>query len=39
MPLALVRRMTLVSFAWSELTFVERPECEHLTWSGLLLLC
>ena len=34
--LALLRRKTLVSFGWSELTFVERPECERLTLSGPL---
>jgi hypothetical protein len=29
--MALLRRKTLVSFRWSELTFVERLECERLT--------
>ncbi len=37
--LALLRRKTLVSFGWSELTFVERPDCERLTQSQYLRMC
>jgi hypothetical protein len=31
LKMAPVRRKSLVSFGWSELTFVERPEYELLT--------